>query len=177
MNINVGEVRPDAVLLSVQYTQVQYGHDVNGQQSHFDSKTHQGGLPIELLPYAGMVNNGFSFWLGRDNKVRELVGYQDFLQRCVAGVPANVRQPLLDQMVARTDEADGVAGFIDDTIGLLPYDSTASPDAATQVAEGDAWIRERQMTQPVPVRLILTRDVLSYQKPEASPPASSSLEE
>jgi len=161
MDLSVDEVRPDAVLLTVKYTQVQYGHDLNGQQLHFDSKTHQGGLPLELLPYAGMVNNGFSFWLGRDNKVREVVGYQNFLQQCVANAPPAAQQRLVTEMANRIGEGDGVAGFIDDSIGLLPYDSNANPGNATQVAEGDEWIRERRVDQPVPLRMTSTCRLVS----------------
>lgn len=150
MAISVEDVRPDAILLSVRYSRVNYAHDLNGQRLEYDSAVRQGAPPLDVAPYAGMVNNGFAFWLGRDNQIRELVGYQDFLYRCVELVPAERRQSLLAEISARFGD-DGVANFVDDSIGLLPYDSTASQDAATKVLEGDMWTRERRLMQPAPV--------------------------
>ena len=72
--ITVEEVKPDAILLGVQYSRVAYQHDINGQRLNYDSASHQGSVPWDAIPYAGMINNGFAFWLGRDNSIRELVG-------------------------------------------------------------------------------------------------------
>ena len=153
--ITVEEVASDAVLLGVQYSRVAYEHDVNGQRLSYDSGSHQGAVPWDAVPYAGMIGNGFSFWLGRDNSIRELVGYQDFLERCVAAVPLERRQTLLSEISNRFGD-DGVANFIDDSIGLLPYDTTVDADAATRVLRGDIWKRERRLMQPVPVYLTST---------------------
>ena len=49
-----------------------------------------------------------------------------------------------------------MANFVDDSIGLLPYDATVDPDAATRVLPGDVWTRERRLMQPVPVQLTST---------------------
>ncbi len=153
--ISVEEEREDAIRLHVNYGRVVYEHDINGQRLSFDSQTHQGSVPWDAIPYSGMVGNGFSFWLGRDNRIRELVGYQDFLQKCVENVPLDRRQTLLAELSHRFGD-DGVANFVDDSIGLLPYDTTVDKEAATRVMAGDVWTRERRLMQPVPVYLTTT---------------------
>ena len=150
--ITVEDVKSDAIRLGVQYSRVAYQHDINGQQLAFDSATHRGAVPWDAIPYAGMVNNGFSFWLGRNNSIRELVGFKDFLERCVANVPLERRATLLSEISNRFGD-DGVANFVDDSIGLLPYDDTVDEAAATRVKPGDQWTRERRLMQPVPIHL------------------------
>ena len=155
MAITVEEVKPDAVLLGVRYSRVAYEHDVNGQHLSYDSESHQGAVPWDAVPYAGMIGNGFSFWLGRDNRIRELVGYQAFLERCVAEIPLERRQTMMSEISNRFGD-DGVANFIDDSIGLLPFDATVDAEAATRVLPGDTWTRERRLMQPVPIYLTST---------------------
>ena len=158
--ITVEEVRSDALRLGVRYSRVAYQHDVNGQQLFYDSANHQGAVPWDAIPYAGMVENGFSFWLGRNNSIRELVGYKDFLERCVANVPLERRETLLSEISNRFGD-DGVANFVDDTIGLLPYDSTVDEESATRVMPGDLWTRERRLMQPIPIHLMSAYRLLS----------------
>lgn len=150
--LTVHEVREDAVLLGVQYSRVVYEHDLAGRRLKFDSASHEGTIPWDAVPYAGMVNNGFAFWIGRDNQIRGLVGYQEFLERCVADVPLERRQTLLTELSQRFGD-DGVANFVDDSIGLLPYDASVDEDSASRVLPGDIWTRERRLMQPVPVYL------------------------
>jgi len=150
--ITVEDVKSDAIRLGVQYSRVAYQHDINGHQLSYDSATHRGAVPWDAIPYAGMVNNGFSFWLGRNNSIRELVGYRDFLERCVANVPLERRETLLSEISNRFGD-DGVANFVDDSIGLLPYDDTVDEAAATRVMPNDQWTRERRLMQPVPIHL------------------------
>lgn len=150
--ITVEQVTADAILLGVRYSRVSYEHDVAGQRLSFDSGSHQGAVPWDAVPYAGMVGNGFSFWLGRDNSIREMVGYKEFLERCVAQVPLDRREWLMSEISNRFGD-DGVANFVDDSIGLLPYDSSVDANAATRVMLGDEWFRERRLMQPVPVHL------------------------
>lgn len=160
MAIEVQEVRDDAILMSVRYSRVSYAHDVNGQRLSFDSGVHQGAVPHDVIPYAGMVNNGFSFWLGKDNRIKELVGYDEFLERCVANVPAERRQSLLAEISTRFGD-DGVANFVDDSIGMLPYDDRVDAGSATRVIPGDVWTRERRLMQPIPVYMTSTYRLLS----------------
>ena len=150
--ITVEDVKSDAIRLGVQYSRVAYQHDVNGQQLLYDSDSHRGAVPWDAIPYAGMVNNGFAFWLGRNNSIREVVGYREFLERCVANVPLERRETLLSEISNRFGD-DGVANFVDDTIGLLPYDNTVDEAAATRVMPGDQWTRDRRLMQPVPIHL------------------------
>lgn len=150
--IDVEQVKSDGILLGVRYSKVVYEHDVNGLRMLYDSSNHQGEVPWDALPYAGMVSNGFSFWLGRDNKIREMVGYREFLERCVAQVPMDRREILLSEISNRFGD-DGVANFVDDSIGLLPYDDSVDADAATRVAPGDVWIGERTLMQPIPIHM------------------------
>ncbi len=158
--ITVEEVNNDAIRLGVQYSRVAYQHDVNGQQLSYDSANHQGAVPWDAIPYAGMVNNGFAFWIGRNNSIRELVGYKEFLERCVANVPLERRETLLSEISNRFGD-DGVANFVDDTIGLLPYDNTVDENSATRVLPGDLWTRERRLMQPVPIHLTSTYRLVS----------------
>ena len=164
--ITVEDVKSDAILLGVQYSRVAYQHDINGQQLSYDSASHRGAVPWDAIPYAGMVNNGFSFWLGRNNSIRELVGYRDFLERCVANVPIERRETLLSEISNRFGD-DGVANFVDDSIGLLPYDSTVDEAAATRVMLGDLWTRERRLMQPVPIHLTSTYRLVSLDEKTA----------
>jgi len=164
--ITVEEVRRDALRLGVRYSRVAYQHDVNGQQLSYDSASHRGAVPWDVIPYAGMVENGFSFWLGRNNSIRELVGYKDFLERCVANVPLERRETLLSEISHRFGD-DGVANFVDDTIGLLPYDSTVDEDSATRVMPGDLWTRERRLMQPIPIHLTSTYRLLTLNESSA----------
>lgn len=164
--ITVEQVRADAILLGIRYSRVSYQHDVNGQRISFDSGNHQGAVPWDVIPYAGMIGNGFSFWLGRDNRIRELVGYQEFLERCVAEVPLERRQTLLSEISNRFGD-DGVANFVDDSVGLLPYDTSVDADSATRVMPGDVWTRERRLMQPVPVYLTSTYRLTSMDEKTA----------
>lgn len=166
MIITVEEVTADAILLGVRYNRVAYQHDINGQLLSYDSASHQGEIPWDAIPYAGMVNNGFSFWLGRNNSIRELVGYREFLERCVANVPLSRRETLLSEISNRFGD-DGVANFVDDSIGLLPYDDTVDEAAATRVMPDDRWTRERRLMQPVPIHLTSTYRLAALNKETA----------
>lgn len=160
MVIEVSDLKADAIMLSVHYSRISYQHDINGARMAYDSQTHQGIVPQEIAPYAGMVNNGFSFWLGRDNAIQQLVGYEEFLQRCVQHVPVEQRGQMLADISARFGD-DGVANFVDDTIGLLPFDRSVDQESATRVAVGDVWTRERRLMQPVSVYMTSTCRLLA----------------
>jgi hypothetical protein len=153
--ITVQDVQDDSILLGIVYSRVVYEHDISGRRLRFDSAAGQESVPWDAIPYAGMVGNGFSFRLGRDNRIRELVGYREFLERCVARVPMERRQSLLAELSGRFGD-DGVANFVDDSIGLLPYDASVDRESATLVMPGDVWTRERRLMQPVPVHLTST---------------------
>ncbi len=130
-------------LLSVVYNRVRYRQDVAGKTFVFDSTVPSGQLPVEALPYKGLVGNGFSFWIGKDNRIIKPVGFADFLKRCIREVPPDQQQRVL---LAFSDAADeGVANFVDDSIGFLPLNPT--------VKEEDTWNREQRLAKPIPLFL------------------------
>ncbi len=153
--ITVEQVTPKGKLLSVRYESVKYSHDMAGETIEYDSNASRKQIPDTMRAYSGLVNNGFSFWIGQNNQLVELVGFDDFLKRCVRGVPPEEQQAVLHQMIASSGEED-IANFIDDSIGLLPFDA----DGGTTVAVGDSWTRERQILRPMPM-FISTRYTLT----------------
>ena len=70
--------------------------------------------------------------IGRSNNIEALIGYDLFLQRCVTGVSHDRRQTFMNEVAVRCGD-EGVAGFIPDTIGLLPFDPGAKPEPASRV--------------------------------------------
>lgn len=130
-------------LLSVVYNRVRYRQDVAGRTFVFDSTVPNGQLPVEALPYKGLVGNGFSFWIGKNHRIIKPVGFADFLKRCIRDVPPAQQQRVL---LAFSDAADeGVANFVDDSFAFLPPDP--------EVQEEETWTRERRLTKPIPIFL------------------------
>lgn len=137
------EAEDGSQLLSVVYNRVRYRQDVAGTTFVFDSSVPTGPLPVEALPYKGLVGNGFSFWIGKDRRIIKPVGFADFLKRCIREVPLAQQQYVLTAFADAADE--GVANFVDDSIGFLP------PGA--MVAEGEFWSHERRLAKPIPLLL------------------------
>jgi hypothetical protein len=137
LSLVVEEVRNSQRRLSVRYHRVRFSQDLGGHTVEYNSDHPGGTIPREALPYAGLRDNGFSFWLGADNQVIELVGFRDFLQRCAQHVPLDQRPAVLGQLRAMRPE-DGLANFVDDSIGLLP--NPASPRQQGQALRiGSSW--------------------------------------
>ncbi len=130
-------------LLSVVYNRVRYRQDLAGKTFVFDSSVPSGQLPIEALPYKGLVGNGFSFWIGKDHRIIKPVGFADFLKRCIREVPPDRQQQVLTAFADAADE--GVANFVDDSLGFLP--------AQQEVAEGEVWNHDRRLAKPIPLLL------------------------
>jgi len=147
MAIEVEEIREGSKRLGVRYHRVRYQQDIAGQRMEYDSDAPPTALPAELQVYAGLLDNGFSFWIGPDNQIQELVGFNEFMQRCVRSVPAGQQQAVLTRL-AETSGEEGIANFVDESIGLLPQASDAAGGA---VAVGDSWIRQREVARPVPL--------------------------
>ena len=158
LSLSVEEIRDGHKLLSVRYHRVRYGHDIAGKKVEYSSDSPQQAIPPEALAYAGLRENGFSFWIGPDNRVVELVGFAEFLQRCVKDVPPQHRQSVLAQLEGTHSEND-LANFVDDGIGLLPYsDNPRHPAVAVKV--GSAWdLKPRMSEGPIPMQ-VNTRCVL-----------------
>lgn len=139
MSLLVEELRGNYRKLGVRYHRVRYAQDLGGQFVEYDSANPSGQIPASATAYAGLKDNGFSFWLGPDNRVGEMVGFNEFLQRCVSGLPAEQRPQAYQQLqTLRSD--DGLANFVDDSLGLLP--NPADPQFAGQTLKvGSVWQR------------------------------------
>ncbi len=151
LTMTVEEIREGSNRFSVRYQRVRYSRKMGDDEIEFDSSQPADNLPLEVVSYQGMVDNGFSFWVGADNRIVELVGFQDFLKRCLQRVPVEQRQQVLHAL-ASTAGDDGIANFVDDSIGLLPYNVEGNA-GQTAVAVGDSWSRRRQVVQPIPMVL------------------------
>jgi hypothetical protein len=144
VTMRLEEVAEDgSQLLSVVYNRVRYRQDVAGKTFVFDSSVPSGQLPVEALPYKGLVGNGFSFWIGKDHRIIKPVGFADFLKRCIREVPLSQQQNVLTAFADAADE--GVANFVDDSIGFLPPGSI--------LREGEFWTHERRLAKPIPLHL------------------------
>ncbi len=144
--ISVDEVDDGRRKLRVRYQQVRYSHDILDEHVEYDSQAAPRFVPDSLQVYHGLAGNGFSFWVGADNRIIELLDFDAFLKRCVRHAPANRQAALLEQIVA-TQQDEGFANFVDDSIGLLPY----KPDAKgreTAVTLDEEWTRSRRLMRP-----------------------------
>lgn len=129
--------------LQVKYHRVHFTQEVPGQPKvEYDSEAPVYPLPLAAQGYHGLKDNTFEFWLSRDNQIiLDMAGFDKFIDRCLTEIPAGRRQQVRAAMAA-TSGADGIANFVDDSVGLLP---------PTAVREGDTWKLDRQVVQPVPM--------------------------
>lgn len=144
MAITVEDVTEAGTIFGVRYDRVRYARQVGDEVLQYDSLEPPVAVPLELAAYQGMVGNGFSFVIGRDNRIAEVTGFAEFLRVSLRDVPAEHRSDVLLGVEASSGE-DGVTDFVDDTIGLLPFDSPKSP--------GDTWRRPRDIARPVPMHI------------------------
>jgi len=156
LSLIVEELRDGKTRFGVRYHRVRYlEQDPQGQTIEYNSTVPTREIPAQARVYAGMVDNGFSFWIGPDNQLVDLVGFNDFVQRCVREVPANQRQAVVNQLTVDKGE-NGIASFIDDSIGLLPV-SGDPKSSRVSVQEGTTWeLPSRRIDGPVPM-LLTTR--------------------
>ena len=144
MAIAVDERRATDTKLSVRYDRIRFEQRIGERELVYDSANPPESLPGELVAYHGMIGNGFAFWLDGKNRIQRVEGFSEFLENCLRHVPPNQRSDVLLGVENNSGE-DGVADFIDDTIGLLPFDA---PKAA-----GDSWTRVRRMARPVQMEI------------------------
>jgi hypothetical protein len=140
--------------LGVRYQRVQYSLELPGERTEYDSLSPPEFVPDALQMYHGLANNGFDFWIGADNRIVQLDGFQDFLKRCVRFAPPERQHELLAGILMGSED-EGFANFVDDSIGLLPY----NPDATgreTMVRVNDSWSRNRDLREPLPMRIRTT---------------------
>ncbi|MBM4076826.1 MAG: hypothetical protein FJ267_14450 [Planctomycetes bacterium] len=152
LSLTVEEIRDGNKRLQVAYHRVRYAHDIAGKKTEFSSDKPSGNIPPEALAYSGLANNGFSFWIGPDNRIANVVGFSNFLQRCVQDIPSDQREIVLKQIQGQHDEGD-LADFVDDSIGLLPYSQDPRhPDLAVQV--GSSWdLKPRATSGAIPLHV------------------------
>ena len=150
--LTVEEIHKDGrKRFKVQYTGVKYSHNIAGEQVSYDSNRSTGPAPPEVQAYQRLVNNGFSFWIGPNNKIVELVGFDDFLKRCLQNTPPEQLETVLAK-IAESSGDDGIANFIDDSIGLLPYNIDENHKGGA-IRVGETWTKTRRLTQPIPMVL------------------------
>jgi len=150
--LTVEEIKADGrKRFKVRYTGVKYSHNIAGEQVQYDSHHSTGPVPPAMQAYQRLVNNGFSFWIGPDNKIVELVGFEEFLQRCLQNTPASQRETVLAK-ISESSGDDGIANFIDDSIGLLPYNIDENHKGGA-IRVGETWMKTRRLTQPIPMVL------------------------
>lgn len=140
-------------LMNVRYQRVRYAHEILGERVEYDSATiGSKPVPPQALVYHGLIDNGFHFWLGADNQIAEVIDFDEFLKRCVRHVPEAQRAAQLKQIVA-TQEDEGFSNFVDNSIGLLPYDPKAT-GRETAVKVGETWDAPKQLVmRPLPMQL------------------------
>lgn len=152
LSLVVDEVRPDGKkLLTVQYHRVNHQQEIRGKRISYSSERPTESIPPEAYLYSGLANNRFSFWIGTNNNVIEVVGFNDFLRRCLQNVPPQYANSVKQQLESTRNE-DGIANFIDDSIGLLPFNN--DPDhPGVAVKEGSHWKVDRFTKSPVPISI------------------------
>lgn len=137
--------------LGVRYQRVKYRQEILGEVTEYDSQSPPRHVPDSLQIYHGLAGNSFDFWIGADNRIIEVIEFDEFLKRCVRYAPAHRQQELLTQIVA-TQEDEGFANFVDESIGLLPYDPKAT-GRETAVQIGQQWEKTRTIMRPLPMEM------------------------
>ena len=142
MAIQVEAIEKGRTRLAVRYNRVEFEQTMDGATLVYHSVNPPAQIPVAAQAYHDMINDGFSFWIGKDNQINEVVGFREFLDRCLANVPPAQRKQVLMGMEAGSDE-NGISDFVDNTIGLLPFGQEVSP--------GQEWTRHRSVTRPIPM--------------------------
>ncbi|MFO0918496.1 MAG: DUF6263 family protein [Planctomycetaceae bacterium] len=153
LSLTVEEIRDGATRFGVRYHGVHYQEqDLAGHRCEFSSSQAGAEIPPQASAYAALVNNGFSFWVGPDNQLIELVGYPDFLKRCMQHLPVAQRQAMIAQMSA--EQADqGIASFVDESIGILPVNRPGE-EAVVPIRKGSSWVLPvRHIDGPIPMQV------------------------
>ncbi len=149
--IQVEDITDGVKRLGVRYQQVRYEHNIAGEKVRYDSGVPEKVIPEAAQVYQGMVNNGFSFLLGADNRIVKVIEFDAFLKRCARFAPPDQQRELLNKLVA-TQEDEGIANFVDDSIGMLPY-NIDSRDAGGSVKVGDTWRKNQHIVRPIPLTI------------------------
>lgn len=152
LSVTVEEISGARKRLGVRYHRVRYSQDIAGRRVNYSSDNVGDTVAPEAAQYAGLVDNGFSFWIGPDNEIAELVGFEEFLEQCWRDLPFDQR-PVVQDSWASVRSEDGLANFIDDSIGLLPgsLDASGKPQA---LHIGYAWeLKPRKIEGELPMQI------------------------
>lgn len=136
---------PGDQLFSIRYDSVKFTQDIPGQEVDYDSARATTVVPASAEPYDALVGQGFQFWLQSNGQIRELAGFEDFMQACLRNVSLEQRTEAWKSM-AETSPRDQIANFIDDSVGILP---------AGSLRLNNHWQRTRRVLQPVPIELAM----------------------
>lgn len=137
--------------LGVRYQRVKYTQEILGEVTEYDSQTNPENVPDALQVYHGLAGNNFHFWIGADNRIIEVIEFDQFLKRCVRHASPHKQEELLTRIVA-TQEDEGFANFVDESIGLLPYDPQAT-GRETAVQINQLWEKTRTIMRPMPMEM------------------------
>lgn len=136
--------------MSVKYERVQFEQQSGGKRVFYSSDRQADAVPPEAFLYSGLAGNGFTFWIDPTNRVGDVTGYAEFLQRCLRNVPAQFRENVQRQLEASKVEA-GVATFVDDSIGMLPYRFDPK-HTNVAIPQGTGWdLEPRYCESPIPI--------------------------
>ena len=149
--ITVDEEDTGTRKLGVRYQRVKYRQEILGELTEYDSQSSPTHVPDALQVYHGLAGNSFSFWIGADNRITRVIEFDQFLKRCVRHAPPHKQKELLTQIVG-TQEDEGFANFVDESIGLLPYNPQAS-GRETAVQINQQWEKTRTIMRPLPMEM------------------------
>ena len=149
--ITVEKIDRGVKTLGVRYQRVRYEHDIAGEKVSYDSALFPKTVPDAAQVYHGLLDNGFSFELGADNHIVKVHDFDAFLKRCVRHAPARQQKEMLNRLVA-TQEDEGIANFIDDSVGMLPY-NIDDLNAGGDVKVGSSWRKNREIVRPFPMTI------------------------
>ena len=90
LSLTVEEVSSERARFGVRYHRVRLVREMAGETFDYDSGSSTAAPPPAALAYAGMINDGFSFWLTTDGRVGDLVGFSEFLRSPRAGRPPKI---------------------------------------------------------------------------------------
>lgn len=149
--ITVEAIDQGVKTLGVRYQRVRYEHDIAGEKVSYDSALFPKAIPEAAQVYHGLLDNGFSFDLGADNRIVQVHDFEAFLKRCVRHAPANQQKELLTRLAA-TQEDEGIANFVDDSVGMLPY-NIDDLNSGGAVKVGTSWRKNREIVRPFPMTI------------------------
>src|SRR5579872_5552151 len=87
--------------LLVQYHRVRFSQELPGRKKvDYDSDAPVLPIPLVAQGYHGLKDNGFEFWLSANNQILEIVGFDQFLDRCLRDVTPARKQQVRAAMAA-----------------------------------------------------------------------------